>query len=80
VEAACINLNLFAAIAKAAGKNLTTSSFIQAGYRLRNAVIPGLLTPISFGPKRAYVVGAVYPVTYDPTHNCFEYSNSSLTN
>jgi hypothetical protein len=80
VEAACINLGLFAAIAKAAGKNLTTSSFIEAGYRLRKAVIPGLLAPISFGPKRSYVIGPVYPVTYDPTHNSLKYSTSSLTN
>ena len=80
VEVACINLGLFAVIAKAAGKNLTTSSFIQAGYRLRNAVIPGLLTPISFGPKRSYVIQGVYQVTYDPKHNSLKYATSSLTN
>jgi hypothetical protein len=80
VEAACINLGLFAAIAKAAGKNLTTSSFIQAGYRLRNAVIPGLLAPISFGPRRSYVIGSVYPVTYDQTHNSLKFSTSSIAN
>ena len=80
VEAACINLGLFAVIAKAAGKNLTTSSFIQAGYRLRDTVVPGLLTPISFGPKRSYVIQGVYRVTYDPKHNSLKYSTSSLTN
>jgi hypothetical protein len=80
VEAACINLGLFAVIARAAGKNLTTSSFIQAGYRLRNAVVPGLLTPVSFGPKRPYVIQGVYQVTYDPKHNSLKYSTSSLTN
>jgi hypothetical protein len=80
VEAACINLGLFAVIAKAAGKNLTTSSFIQAGYRLRNAVIPGLLTPISFGPNRSYAIQGVYRVTYDPKDNALKYSTSSLTN
>jgi hypothetical protein len=80
VEAACINLGLFEVIAKAAGKNLTTSSFIQAGYRLRNAAVPGLLTPVSFGPKRPYLVLGVYKVTYDPKHNSLKYSTSSLTN
>ena len=37
VEAACLNIDLFATIAKAAGKNLTESSFAHAGYALRNA-------------------------------------------
>jgi hypothetical protein len=79
VEAACISLGLFATIAKAAGKNLTTSSFIQAGYRLRNAVVPGLIAPVSFGPGRPYVIGTVYPVTYDATHHSMKYSTTSLT-
>jgi hypothetical protein len=79
VEAACINLSLFATIAEAAGKNLTTSSFIQGGFRLRNVLISGSKTPISFGPGRPYVIGPVYPVTYDPTHNSFKFSTSSAT-
>jgi hypothetical protein len=79
VEAACISLGLFATIAKAAGKNLTTSSFIQAGYRLRNVVVPGLPAPISFEPGRPYMIGPVYMVTYDPIHNSLKYSTSSLT-
>jgi hypothetical protein len=79
VEAACISLGLFATIAKAAGKNLTTSSFVQAGYRLRNAVVPGLVAPVSFGPGRPYMIGPVYPVTYDPTHHSMKYSTTSLT-
>ena len=80
VEAACINLGLFAVIAKAAGKNLTTSSFIQAGYRLRDTVVPGLLTPVSFGPNRPYLVLGVYQVTYDLKHNSLRYSTSSMAN
>jgi hypothetical protein len=79
VEAACINLSLLATIAKAAGKNLTKSSFVQAGYRLRNVVVPGLPTPISFKPGRPYPIGAVYMVTYDPTHNSLRYSTTSAT-
>ena len=54
VESACVNLALFATIAKAAGKNLTFSSFAHAGYELRNAAIPGSGAPVSFGPGRAY--------------------------
>jgi hypothetical protein len=80
VAAACITLGLFAAIAKAAGENLTTSSFIQAAYRLRNAVIPGLGTPISFGPTRSYVSGPVYLVTYDPVYHSLKFSTTSATN
>ena len=80
VAAACITLGLFAAIANAAGENLSTSSFIQAGYRLRNAVIPGLRTPISFGPKRSYVTGPVYLVTYDPVSHSMKFSAASATN
>jgi hypothetical protein len=80
VAAACINLALFATIADAAGKNLTTSSFVESGYRLRNAVVPGLLAPISFGPRRPYVIGPVYLVTYDPLHNSMKFSTSSATN
>ena len=34
------------------GKNLTTSSFVNAGYRLRNFTVPGLHAPVSFGPGR----------------------------
>jgi hypothetical protein len=80
VENACIGLDLFATIAKAAGENLTTSSFIEAGYRLRNVSVPGMVTPISFGPRRSYVIGPVYLVTYDPTHRSLKYSASSATN
>ena len=61
VEAACLNMDLFATIAKAAGKNLTESSFAHAGYALRNASIPGSGVPVSFAPGRAYPLGPVYP-------------------
>jgi hypothetical protein len=63
---ACTNVALFSAIAKAAGKNLTVSSFTHAGYGLQNLKLPGAGT-VSFGPGRAYAVGTVYLSHYDPT-------------
>jgi len=62
---ACTNVAMFGAIAKAAGKNLTVSSFTHAGYGLRNVKIPGAGT-VSFGPGQAYALGPVYLAHYDP--------------
>ena len=76
VESACINLALFTTIAKAAGGHLTGSSFAHAGYGLRNAVIPGSGAPVSFGPGRAYAIGPVYMVTYDPAKNVLQFAGS----
>ena len=76
VESACINLALFTTIAKAAGKDLTWSSFAHAGYALRDAAIPGSGVPVSFGPGRAYALGPVYLVTYDPAKNVLQFSSS----
>ncbi len=78
VESACINLALFTTIANAAGKNLTWSSFARAGYELRDAVIPGSGTPVSFGPGRAYAIGPVYMVTYDAAKNVLQFSDSPV--
>jgi hypothetical protein len=80
VEAACINLALFTTIAKAAGKNLTRSSFAHAGYGLRDSVIPGSGAPVSFAPGRAYAIGPVYLVTYDPAKNVLQFAASPATN
>jgi hypothetical protein len=66
VMSACTYVALFDAIAKAAGKHLTVSSFTKAGYGLHNLKAPGLGT-VSFGPGRAYAVGPVYLAHYDPT-------------
>jgi hypothetical protein len=76
VEAACLNIDLFATIAKAAGKNLTESSFAHAGYALRNAAIPGSGVPVSFAPGRAYPLGPVYLVTFDKAKNVLQFGTS----
>ena len=65
-ENACINLGLFTAIVKAAGKSLTVKSFNQAGYGLKNVTLPGAGAPVSFGPGQAYALGPVYMAKYDP--------------
>jgi hypothetical protein len=74
VEAACLNVDLFATIAKAAGKNLTASTFVHAGYSLKNAAIPGSGLPVSFAPGRAYPLGPVYLVTFDRAKNALQFA------
>ena len=78
VESACVNLALFETIAKAAGKNLTFSSFAHAGYELRGAAVAGAGGPVSFGPGRAYALGPVYVVTYDSADNELLFSDSPV--
>ena len=63
----CIAFGLFTAIAKAAGKSLTTSSFTKAGYGLRNVTLPGVGSPVSFAQGRAYPLGPVYLGHFDAT-------------
>ncbi|MGO8860631.1 MAG: hypothetical protein ACLQRH_07670 [Acidimicrobiales bacterium] len=79
VELACTDMALFAAIAKAAGKDLTVSSFAHAGYGLKNAVIPGWGVPVSFGPGRPYALGAVYMVHYDAYTKALIFASKSST-
>ena len=76
VESACINMALFTTIAKAAGKNLTVSTFERAGYGLRNVTIPGAASSVSFGPGRSYPLGPVIVVTYDPAKNVLDFANA----
>lgn len=76
VELACTDMALFAAVAKAAGKDLTVSSFVHAGYGLKNAVIPGWGVPVSFGAGRPYTLGAVYMVHYDASTKALVFSNT----
>ena len=77
VESACINMALFTTIAEAAGKDLTVARFEKAGYGLRNATIPGAASTVSFGPGRAYPLGPVIVVTYDPAKNVLNFANSA---
>jgi Periplasmic binding protein len=79
VESACLNVDLFAAIAKAAGKNLTASSFAHAGYAIRNAAIPGSGAPVSFAPGRSYAIGPVYLVTFDQAKKVLAFADASAT-
>jgi hypothetical protein len=79
VESACINMALFTTIAKAAGKDLTVASFEKAGYGLRNATIPGAASSVSFGPGRAYPLGSVIKVTYDPAKNLLVFASSAAS-
>jgi hypothetical protein len=76
IEAACINVALFTTIAKAAGQNLTSSTFAHAGYGLRDATIPGSGAPVSFGPGRAYALGPVYLVTFDTAKNVLQFADA----
>jgi ABC-type branched-subunit amino acid transport system substrate-binding protein len=64
-ENTCQDVAMFAAIAKAAGRNLTIQSFEKAGYGLHSVSIPGMGGPVSFGPNRPYALGPVYLVNYD---------------
>lgn len=79
IEQACTDVNLFATIARAAGKHLTVASFVRAGYGLRKVVIPGQSTPISFGPNQPYALGPVYLVHYDPTTKSLVWAAKSST-
>jgi hypothetical protein len=79
VELACTDMALFADIAKAAGKNLTVSSFVHAGYGLKNVTLPGANAPISFGPGHPYALGPVYMVHYDASIKGVVYANKSVS-
>jgi len=79
VELACTDMALFTDIAKAAGKNLTASSFVHAGYQLKNLMLPGGNAPISFGPGRPYALGPVYMVHYSGATKSLVFATTSAT-
>jgi hypothetical protein len=79
VESACLNIALFSTIAKAAGKNLSWSTFTHAGYALKNAAIPGSGAPVSFAPGRPYALGPVYLVTFDKAKNVLQFADTAAT-
>jgi putative salt-induced outer membrane protein YdiY len=66
-------------IAKAAGKNLTVSSFVHAGYGIKNLLLPGANARLSFGPGRPYALDPVYMVHYDTATKAVMYANTSAT-
>ena len=76
VESACSNVAILTAILKTAGKNLSRTSFAQAGYKLKNATIPGSGQPVSFTSARPYDIGTVYLVTYDPAKKALVFSSN----
>jgi hypothetical protein len=67
---------LFEDIAKAAGKSLTVSSFVHAGYDLRNLELPGGNVSVSFAPNRPFGLGPVYMAHYDTATKSVAYANS----
>jgi hypothetical protein len=75
--AACQNLALFATIAERAGRKLTESSFARAGESIHNLVLPGEPGAVSFGPGRAYALGAVYIGRYDIATKTVEFASTS---
>jgi hypothetical protein len=77
---ACQNLALFKTIAIHAGKNLTEASFARAGEHLHGLVLPGVPSPVSFGPDRDYALGSVYIGRYDLATGTVEYSATSAAN
>jgi hypothetical protein len=77
VEIACPAVALFDDIAEAAGRNLSVSSFVHAGYGLRDQVLPGASARISFAPDRPYELGPVYMVHYDAGSKSVVYGNTS---
>jgi hypothetical protein len=79
VEIACTDMALFEDIAKAAGKHLTVSSFVHAGYGLENLVLPGGDVPLSFAPNRPFGLGPVYMTHYDTATKSVVYADSPTT-
>jgi ABC-type branched-subunit amino acid transport system substrate-binding protein len=79
VEEACTFMALFDDIATAAGRNLTVSTFVHAGYGLKRVVLPGSNASLSFGPNRPYAHGPLYLVHYDPSTKVLVYANTPVT-
>ncbi len=65
---ACYNIGLFAAIAEAAGKNLTVESFGKAGDALKSVDIPGFGT-VTYDPETRSYSQDIYLQRYDATED-----------
>ena len=71
-SAACRNINLFAAIAEAAGKDLNYGSFQAAGEGLGKVHLPGAETDYDYGPYPARDGDqAMYLWDWDPAEGRF---------
>jgi ABC-type branched-subunit amino acid transport system substrate-binding protein len=69
-EVACRYVTLFAALASAAGKNLTTASFGKAAEKAGSVDVPGSGT-ISYNSKTHTFAQPVYLARYDPATQTF---------
>ena len=78
-ESACVNLGLFVAMAKAAGKDLTTSTFRRGAYALKNVELPGSGAPVSFGEGKTYPVGPLYLARYDPNSKLLVFGSKPIS-
>ncbi len=74
---ACENLAFFKTIADRAGRNLTESSFARAGENLRNVLLPGVPSAVSFGAGRTYALGAVYVGRYNLATKTIKFAATS---
>jgi hypothetical protein len=66
--AACQNVALFAAVAKAAGRDLTTRSFTRAADHIHGLRIPGAGS-VKFKSGKPYPLSTVYIGRYVPKSN-----------
>ena len=69
-EVACRYVALFAALAKGAGKNLTTASFAKAGEKAGSVDVPGSGS-ITYNPKTHTFAQPVFLARYDPSTQTF---------
>jgi ABC-type branched-subunit amino acid transport system substrate-binding protein len=69
-EVACRYVTLFAALAKAAGKNLTTASFAKAGEKAGSVDVPGSGT-IAYNPKTHTFAQPIFLARFDPATQTF---------
>jgi hypothetical protein len=65
VENACRYINLFVALAKAAGPTLNADTLLHAGNTASNVTVPGALTPLNYSPQNHDGNGQAYIYTWD---------------
>ena len=65
VENACRYVNLFAALAKAAGPTLNDDTLLHAGNTTSNVIVPGQLAPLNYSPGYHDGNGQAYIYTWN---------------